>query len=94
MVDKMTEYGLYKNVTLKQGQLIGRMGSTGDSSGTHLHMEVKLYNNGRLIAWNPNALYIPKAAFAVHPETGAGFSGKVPGEREFFTSCGFYLNTV
>lgn len=41
--------------TVKQGDVVGVMGTTGDSTGVHLHSEVQVLRGGKWVAVNPSA---------------------------------------
>lgn len=47
-----------KNQIINKGQLIGLMGSSGRSTGVHLHYEIRIFDNNSLtwIIVNPNLL--------------------------------------
>ena len=50
----MTKLAVPENVRVKRGQLIGYMGSTGRSSGTHLHYTI--YKNDKAVNPKPYIL--------------------------------------
>jgi hypothetical protein len=49
--------GIVKGAKVRQGQIIGYVGSTGLSSGPHLHYEV-LVNNRHM---NPLSIHVPRS---------------------------------
>ena len=48
--------GIKPGVKVRQGQLIGYVGSTGYSTGNHLHFEIKI--NGRFV--DPLSVILPR----------------------------------
>ncbi|MBC8403199.1 MAG: M23 family metallopeptidase, partial [Candidatus Marinimicrobia bacterium] len=40
----LSEFNVTKGETIRRGQLIGKVGNTGRSTGPHLHYEVHYYN--------------------------------------------------
>src|SRR5690606_21716419 len=48
--------GMGEGTRVRQGQLIGYVGSTGQSTGPHLHFEIKI--NGNLV--DPLSVKLPK----------------------------------
>jgi murein DD-endopeptidase MepM/ murein hydrolase activator NlpD len=59
--------GIKPGVKVRQGQLIGYVGSTGNSTGNHLHFEIKV--NGRFV--DPLAVKLPRDHTLPSQETGA-----------------------
>jgi murein DD-endopeptidase MepM/ murein hydrolase activator NlpD len=48
--------GIKPGVRVRQGQIIGYVGSTGNSTGNHLHFEIKI--NGRVV--DPLSIKLPR----------------------------------
>ena len=59
--------GIKPGVKVRQGQLIGYVGSTGNSTGNHLHFEIKV--NGRFV--DPLSVKLPRDHTLPSQESGA-----------------------
>jgi murein DD-endopeptidase MepM/ murein hydrolase activator NlpD len=59
--------GIKPGVQVRQGQLIGYVGSTGNSTGNHLHFEIKV--NGRFV--DPLSVKLPRDHTLPSQESGA-----------------------
>ncbi|BCL34635.1 M23 family metallopeptidase [Nostoc sp. MS1] len=68
-----------KGQQVKQGQIIAEMGSTGNSTGTHLHFEY--YPNGR-VAVNPITFLASSTASKTPSQRVAATAAKVPSTRQ------------
>lgn len=52
----MSEIFVHPGEVIEQGQVIGRVGSTGNSTGPHLHFEYREYTRDGWVALNPGGL--------------------------------------
>ena len=59
--------GIKPGVKVRQGQIIGYVGSTGNSTGNHLHFEIKV--NGRFV--DPLSVKLPRDHTLPSQESGA-----------------------
>src|SRR5690606_40718545 len=59
--------GMKPGATVRQGQVIGYVGSTGNSTGNHLHYEIKV--NGRFV--DPLSVKLPRDNSLPAQETAA-----------------------
>lgn len=50
----LASIGIKAGQAVKQGDVVGVMGSTGDSTGVHLHSETQVLRNGKWVAINPS----------------------------------------
>src|SRR5690606_9508758 len=72
--------GIKPGVKVRQGQVIGYVGSTGYSTGNHLHFEIKI--NGRFV--DPLSVILPKDK-ALGPRYDQRFLATVAQIRELMS---------
>ncbi len=67
---------------LKQGDSVGMMGTTGDSTGVHLHIEVQVLKNSKWVAVEPSRYTEVPNIVGIHPGNnrldGAATEPQVP----------------
>jgi murein DD-endopeptidase MepM/ murein hydrolase activator NlpD len=73
----LSELYVREGQMVRQGEVIGRVGSTGLSTGPHLHFELRLPQEGGWVAVDPGQLD-PGGLFPASPNARPGQPGAVP----------------